>query len=77
MIRTGDVVYLSTRDGNESIPCRVVIASGNGRSLMLSFEAVVGFPGGLYVGNMAVLQMDDGRWIEIIGSHHVRIEQAT
>jgi hypothetical protein len=72
--KTGDALYFSTRDGAERIRATVLIASGNGRSLMLTFEAVVEFPGGVYVGNMPILQMDDGRWIELIGQHEVRIE---
>lgn len=75
--RKGDRVYLSTRDGDQRIPADVVVASENGRSLLLTFEAVVDFPGGVYVGSMPVLQLDDGRYVELIGNHEVRIERAT
>jgi len=76
VIATGDTVYLSTRGGDQNIPCTVKLASENGRSLLLLFEAVVGFPQGAYVGSMPVLQLDDGRWVEIIGSHEVVIREA-
>jgi hypothetical protein len=75
VIRTGDTVYFSTRDGAQQIAATVLLASPNGRSLMLTFEAVVETPSGVYVGNMPVLQLEDGRWIEIVGQHEIRIEQ--
>lgn len=77
VIQRGDTVYLSTKGAHQAIPCMVVLASNNGRSLMLKFEAVVDFPGGIYAGNMPVFQRDDGRWVEAIGSHEVRIERAS
>lgn len=76
-IKKGDTVYLSTRGAHQAIPCKVVIASPNSRSLMLHFEAVVDFPGGIYVGNMPVFQMEDGRWVELIGHHEVKIERGS
>lgn len=75
-MKVGDRVFLSTRDGAERIPARVVLASDNGRSLIIEFEAVVDFPGGAYVGKMPVLQLDDGRWIEILGSHQIKLDVA-
>ena len=75
-LRTGDVVYLSTRDGGETIRAVVGVTTDNGRSLVLHFEALVAFPGGCYRGRMPVHCRDDGRWIELVGCHEVRLERA-
>lgn len=44
----------------------VVIASPNGRSLMLAFDCGVWAPGGVFLGLMPVLQDDDGRYRDLL-----------
>lgn len=75
-LKTGDVVFVSAH-GQERVPATVVVASSNGRSLMLEF------PGGLfrladagaYIGVMPVLQRDDGTWIELINQREIVLHE--
>jgi hypothetical protein len=52
--RQGDRVLISI--GSDSAPGVVILASGNGKSLMLEFEAILHG----HVGTMPVLLDDDG-----------------
>jgi hypothetical protein len=68
-LKAGDVVYI-----NEQVKATVVLASPNGRSVVLEFEAVVETPSGFYVGTMPALQLPDGRWVEL-GSYEINIKR--
>jgi hypothetical protein len=76
VLSVGDRVLVSAH-GQVRVEATVILASANGRSLMLEF------PGGLfrlidagaYVGTMPVLQQDDGRWIELINQREVWIDE--
>ena len=65
----GDAIILKA-DGRE-VEATVVLVSENGRSLMLSFDAVIHDA----IGMMPVLQQDDGSWREVIGGHTVVLER--
>lgn len=58
----GDAVIL-TIDGRE-IEGTIILASGNGRSLAIEFDAIVGN----WVGGIAVMKHDDGSWRAIDGT---------
>jgi hypothetical protein len=64
IFRTGDLVW--TTHCGMTLPAKVVLASKNGKSLMLSFEAIIGG----YVGAMPV------SWNETRGEYEDLIEQA-
>ena len=66
-----DVVI--TCDGN-SLAAKVTLASDNGRSLMLSFDAALWTGDGMYAGMMAVLRDADGVYRELMLGHAVQIE---
>lgn len=66
-----DVVI--TCDGN-SLAAKVTLASDNGRSLMLSFDAALWSGAGMYAGQMPVLRDDDGVYHELMSGHEVSIE---
>jgi hypothetical protein len=65
----GDAIILKA-DGRE-VEATVVLVSGNGRSLMLSFDAVIHDA----IGMMPVLRQDDDSWREVIGGHTVVLER--
>jgi hypothetical protein len=50
------------------VPATVLVASTNGRSLVLTFEAVIDIKGTglLAVGNMLLSMHEDGRYIELM-----------
>lgn len=51
----------------QSIDATVSLASPNGRSLMLSFAGALRTPsGGMMVGNMPLLQDDDGIFRDLV-----------
>jgi hypothetical protein len=51
----------------------VVLASENGRSLMVTFDGMF-WPGNGYVGMMPLLQLDDGSFVDLIGRQPVGVE---
>ena len=53
----------------QSIKAMVVLASGNGRSLMLMYDGALHTPsGGMMVGNMPLLyEDDDGKYHDLVG----------
>jgi hypothetical protein len=67
LIKLNDQVILKA--GGQEVVAEVVLASENGRSLMLSFEATIF---GI-AGKMAVLQEDSGNWISVFGHHPVEV----
>lgn len=58
--RQGDRVMIAI--GSARTPGAVILASGNGKSLMLEFEAVLHG----HVGTMPVLQEEDGSFRSIV-----------
>lgn len=75
-LQLGDRVRISAH-GAEDVLATVILASPDGRSLMLEFPGgLFGIAGaGAYVGSMPVLEQDDGRWIELINQREIRLER--
>jgi len=67
-MKTGDQVTLTV--GGHTVTATVMLASQNGRSLFLSFEAVVAG----HVGGMPVLQDDSGVYRAVVTGDEVRLE---
>jgi hypothetical protein len=60
ILKRGDFVT-ATYEGR-TVDAMVLIASTNGQSLFISFEAILGG----HVGNMPVLRKDDGKYYSLI-----------
>lgn len=69
ILKTGDHVLIGYAD-RWSVPGIVKLASPNGKSLMLQFEALLGG----YAGLMPVLQRDDGSYRDLLMGKPVHIE---
>lgn len=68
--KTGDRVLLKL-DKVES-PATVLLASANGRSLMLGFEAMIGG----YVGTMPVFWSDElGEFVDLINGREISVRE--
>lgn len=65
--RTGDLVQIEF--AGRCVDGAVQLASPNGRSLMLVFEAVLGG----YVGSMPVLATDDAHFADLVTGQSVSI----
>ena len=73
MIRPGDSVELS--DGGKKATALVLMASENGRSLMLTFEDVM-IDG--CIDAMPVMGMTaGGPWVNVVTGHRVEVLEAT
>lgn len=70
MLKTGDRVKIQF-EGRE-VEGLVQLASKNGKSLMLSFEAILGG----WAGQMAVLQNDKGEYRELVHDRIVIVRKA-
>ncbi len=70
--KTGQSVTI-TCDGR-SLPATVLLASENGMSLALSFDAALWAGDGMYAGTMPVLRDDDGVYRDLMLGHAVTIE---
>lgn len=68
---TGDRVWIEC--GGVTVFGRVILASENGRSLMLGFDGVLG---GKHAGMCPVLRGDDGVYRSIINDVEVRLTRA-
>jgi hypothetical protein len=66
--RTGDRVRIKCEE--RTIDGEIVFASGNGKSLMLGFDALLAG----HVGMMPVLREDDGRYHSIMSGVEVEIK---
>lgn len=62
VIRKGDWVRLGV--DSHDLDALVIMASSNGRSLIVVCEAIVGG----FVGTVPVFQEDDGRWTTLSGT---------
>ena len=72
MFGKGDHVRLTI--GDKSLEAIVVLASDNGRSLMLVFDGTVWLHGAMIAGYLPVLQDADGPdWSEILTGQPVQI----
>lgn len=69
--RTGDHVLIEC--GGRTVPGTVLMASGNGKSLMLNFDAIIDG----HVGMMPVLLCDDGVFASIMNGVEVKLSQVT
>lgn len=72
----GDRVRITCPDGRV-VEGEVLVASPNGRSLMLGFDAIVSPTGALggYVGMMPVLQDDDGAYRDLAAGAIMKLER--
>ena len=70
--KTGQSVFITCN--GHALAAQVLIASENGRSLMLGFDAALWTGDGLYCGSMPVLREDDGVYRELVLGHAVTIE---
>lgn len=68
---TGQTVTLTC--AGCTVPAEIALASSNGRSLMLRFDAALGHRG-LYMGMMPVLMGDDGVFYDLVENQPVTIE---
>jgi len=70
IFKTGDRVMITF--DSFTTPATVLLASENGRSLMLGFEAMIGG----YVGMMPVLWSDDfGEFCELVAGRTVKVHE--
>ena len=67
--RTGDAIAIQC--GYRSIPGSVILASENGASLMLSFEAILDG----HAGMMPVLRDDDGLYHSVVTGNLVEFTE--
>ena len=65
--QSGDFVTLKYRD--ESVSAIVLLASNNGRSLLLTFDGMLG----KHAGAMPVLMGDDGAFRSVIDNQAVEL----
>lgn len=63
VVTRGDFVTICTATGRD-VPALVTMASPDGRSLILSFDAMIGG----WLGTMPVFQHDDGTWRGLDGT---------
>jgi hypothetical protein len=68
-LRTGDAIEITCE--GRTVPGVVKMASPNGRSLFITFEAWIAG----HVGQMPVLQQDDGSYIAIVNGAYVSIKR--
>jgi hypothetical protein len=66
-LRTGDPVII-TYEGR-TVSGHVILASPNGKSLMLEFEAILGG----FVGMMPVLEREDGDYHDLLSGNVVKV----
>jgi hypothetical protein len=71
-MKKGDRVRITV--GDHTVEGVILLASSNGVSLMLGFEAALGNPSGLYVGSMPVMLHDDG-YRDLVHQEPVKIEK--
>ena len=64
---TGDKVSITFHD--RTVQGEVKLASGNGRSIFLAFEAILGG----YVGQMPVFRDEDGRYRDLLTQNEVTL----
>ena len=69
IFRTGDRVTIHADE--RIVPGEVVLASGNGKSLVLRFEAILHG----HVGMMPVMALDDGGYISLAGGHAITLKE--
>jgi hypothetical protein len=62
LLKTGDRVEISCE--GRTVTGTVLLASGNGRSLALEYEAILAG----FVGSMPVMQRDDGSYVALTGT---------
>lgn len=70
-LKTGDKVEI--RHAGTTVEGLIVLASTNGKSLMLSFDAILDG----HVGMMPVLQEDDGTYLSIITGKEVLLRKVS
>lgn len=69
--RRGD--FVTARLDEQEIDAMVCLASPNGRSLMLMFEGSLTGAHGTYLGMLPLFQLDDGRYVTLIGNETVQL----
>jgi hypothetical protein len=74
-MKRGDFVWIER--GDQRVKAMVVLASDNGRSLMLMFDAFFRTAsGGGFAGMMPVLKEDDGIYYDIVEHEPVEVQPA-
>lgn len=68
-LKQGDKVY-ATYNGR-TVPAVVTLASPNGRSLVIAFEAMLGG----HVGMMPIFQLNDGTYRSLLENEPVELER--
>jgi hypothetical protein len=79
-MKAGDLVWLTTirpSSPPERVPARVVLASPNGVSLFLEFDALVHVGGLWHVGCLPVLRDSTGIYRDLVSGEPVVIEPRT
>jgi hypothetical protein len=75
-MKTGDFVQVTYC--GQRMRCKLLLASPNGRSLMLGFEgALFTSSGGAFFGSMPVLQDEDGTYRDLMAGDPIEIEPPT
>lgn len=69
ILKTGDAIDI-TYDGR-NVEGTVILASSNGKSLMIEFEAVLGG----FVGRMPISMADDGTYHEMSTGHPIDLKK--
>lgn len=62
LLQRGDFVHVTT-DTGRTVDAMVVLASPNGRSIVLMFDAMIGG----WLGQLAAFLDEDGRWAALDG----------
>ncbi len=70
--KAGDRVTITI--GEQSVRARVVLASSNGRSLMLEFDAILELDRGCAVGMLPIFYSEPEGWYEILTHMPVTLE---
>ena len=74
VLKTGDTVIIEER-----VSATVTLASENGRSLVLAFEAVIDIKGTglLAVGSLCLSMLEDGRYAELVTGAVIELSRPT
>jgi len=74
VLKTGDAVIIEER-----VPATVKVASENGRSLILTFEAILDIKGTdlLAVGSLVLSMIEDGRYVELMTGAVIELSRPT
>lgn len=69
ILQRGDVVQITA--GDQTAKAMVVIASPNGKSLMVMFEAIIDG----HVGQMPIFHDESGGYVAVLTGHQITLER--